>query len=132
MGSVTVQITNPVRLIRKAMMSLLKGWDVIYKPPGEVESQSCPTCGEEMSVKRGVTEATSYAESVMQKKSTRDIFTCHDANEKWHIQARILKSKIIHTPSASIERILKEEVEQILKTKKCTKEVSGFYDVWDI
>ena len=51
-----------------------------------------------------------------------DIFSCPHAGEKWHDQVIALQKLKRDTPSAKISDIASEEITEIIKTKKPTKE----------
>lgn len=75
-----------------------------------------------MEVERNQEGATSWAESMAQKKHSFDHFYCKYSNERWHKQLLKLRRMIEDTPSITIANLLQEEVNQILKTKVATKE----------
>lgn len=107
-------------------MALHKGWDVITTEPGKHESMTCPVCNQEMNVIRNEKGPTSWAGTMMQTEHLHDTFTCKNAGKKWHKQVRNLREAVINTPSAKLASLFNEEIEEILKSKKATKEVSDF------
>jgi hypothetical protein len=107
-------------------MALHKGWDILITEPGEHESMTCPVCNQEMEVKRNVNGPTSWAGAIMRTEHLHDTFTCKSAGKKWHKQVRHLREAIISTPSGKLASIFQEEINEILHSKRATKEVSDF------
>ena len=113
------------------MGSLHSGWDCFFSEPGEYDKMYCHVCNEEMEIKRDVMGATGWAEAISvhhgSKGHLHDSFWCKCANENWHNQARILKNRIQKESSQTVAKMLEEEVEKILTTRKITKEGSWEY-----
>jgi hypothetical protein len=100
----------------------------IYTPDSseKVEEVFCGLCGDKMMVERDVMGATSLAEAWSKKKHMHDFFECPNMAEMWHLQAKAIRHQIRETPSAKLAAMLQEELNEILKTRKATKEVSKF------
>jgi hypothetical protein len=100
----------------------------IFTPDASIGIQEafCGICGDKMGVKRAILEATSFIEGLSGKKHLHDRFECPNLEEMWHKQVRAIKIEIARTSSKRLEDILTDEVEQIIKTRKETKQVSIF------
>lgn len=83
--------------------------------PGEVDGAYCGICGAKMNVRRNFHHNNRF------RNSPCDLFTCPHLEKAWHRQAIRLKIMIEETPSASIAKILKKELELILAKKRPTK-----------
>lgn len=102
-----------------------------YTPDaGTVEGPvHCGVCGCKMDEKlacfgpRGFAEAMSYHHSEGKRGGSKyDSFNCPHGDEMWHKQAVKLRSMARETPSKKLEEIFREEANQIVGTKKATKE----------
>ena len=107
-------------------MALHKGWDILITEPGKHESMTCPVCNQDMEVKRNVKGPTSWAGAMMRTEHVHDTFTCKSAGKKWHKQVRELRIVMSSTPSGKLAAIYQEEINEILFSKRATKEVSDF------
>lgn len=99
------------------------GWDHFTPPPGKEDKMYCRACCAEMIVTRDVNGPTSYAESISRGKHLHDSFACPNTQEAWHFQVIKLMMKIEGEISIKIASLLREEVAEILRTKKATKEL---------
>lgn len=97
------------------------GWDHFTPEPGEEDKMYCGVCNSEMDVKRNVKGATGFAEAMSGKGHLHDAFSCPHAQKDWHNQARILKERINGESSDIIAKLLTEELDEVLKTKKPTR-----------
>ena len=97
------------------------GYDVVYKTPGEVEELFCAVCGETMNVSRNLPGQRGRAAAMFGNSFNHDEFVCQNAGTEWHNQAIQLLEFIENTPSYELERIVREELRQIIYTKKATK-----------
>ncbi len=52
--------------------------------------------------------------------SDHDFFYCQHSNEAWHEQAIRLKDEMGKSRSATIKKLLQEEIDQILRTRTPT------------
>lgn len=96
----------------------------IYTPDTHVKYEElfCDICGDKMEVERKRMGATSLVEAMSGCVHEYDHFKCPNLKEKWHIQVIAIRRKMKETPSKAIEDIMAREVEDILKTRKSTKE----------
>lgn len=102
------------------------GWDHFSPDPGDEKQMFCRVCNAEMDVKRNVKGATGWAEAMSiahgkGKGHLHDSFSCPLAQKDWHNQARILKERIEGESSRAIAKLLTEELDEVLKTKKPTR-----------
>ena len=99
----------------------------IYTPsPGICNEAYCGICNNKMKVTRDVDGPTSWAEAMAKRSHLHDFFSCPHRNEDWHVQVKHLKEQIKKTASKLISEMLTQEVEQILKTKKTTKDRNSY------
>lgn len=103
------------------------GTDYFTPPPDLVKVAFCGICNEEMEVKRNVNGPTGWAESVGGMKHLHDTFSCKHRTEDWHCQVRNLKSRITKETSKKITDMLTEEMNEVLKSKKPTKDINWQY-----
>jgi hypothetical protein len=113
-----------LNLFYKYSMVLHKGWDILFFDPGKVKLAKCKVCDAQMDGPTLVEGATSWAESVGRRKHLHEEFVCPYHEEKWHLQVLKLKEYAIGLPSANLEKLVRQEIEEILSTKKPTKEVN--------
>lgn len=107
------------------MKSYHSGWDIFLAEPGVLqEPQHCRVCGQQMDVTRNVHGPTSSIGAMFGSKRLHDQFACPNVGEKWHTQVYNLRRQAEDTPSAAIQKIIEDEIQQILKTRQPTKEVS--------
>lgn len=105
---------------------LYAGYEVRTPDPGEHESMTCSTCGDAMDVERDVEGATGFAEAMAGRKHKYDRFTCPNAGTDWHVQVIKLMQEADRTASASVEKVIREEIVTVLGTRVATKKVSHF------
>lgn len=101
-------------------MVMQRGLDYLSFPPNTVPEINCKVCGYKMNVDRYSKGAGSFAASLAETITNQDIFWCSNHNANWHIQCRELMVEMTRTASGTIRKMLKEEVEVILKTKTST------------
>lgn len=92
-----------------------------------IEKLDCGICGEDMPVERGVMGATGFAEAMAHRSHLHDSFRCKNIDEQWHLQVDSLQEEIQATRSNKIRTILREEISEILKTRKSTIEYVSKY-----
>lgn len=93
-----------------------------YAPdPGKVESEACGICGTNMDVERNRHGATGFAEAMAKQGHAHDYFTCPHVQEDWHRQAILLLSEANKTPSAILGIIYRHEAEEVISSRKVTK-----------
>lgn len=102
----------------------VSGWESFTPDPGICSGMRCRVCSENMEVQRNVKGPTSSAAVMAKLDSVHDHFFCKHAAEAWHAQALILLQKATSSPSAVLEKLLREEAADILRTRKATKKVS--------
>jgi deoxycytidylate deaminase len=108
-------------------MSYHAGWDHFSPEPGAIDVMHCRVCDAIMDVKRNVNGATGYAEAMSGHKHLHDSFSCKYAEEDWHCQVRILKQRIEDETSQTMAGLLAEEMNEVLKSKKPTKDMCWKY-----
>src|SRR5688572_24764511 len=93
-----------------------------YTPDaGTVEGPChCGVCGALMDEKRacfgprGFAEAMSFHNSDGKRGGSKyDSFECPHRTENWHKQAVVLRMKANETPSATLEKLLRDEADQV-------------------
>jgi hypothetical protein len=94
--------------------------------PGTEKEMLCDVCSANMDVKRDVYGPTGFAEGMAGRGHLHDEFTCPFIDAMWHLQASQLQELARETPSKTFESLLNAEIEQILQTRKETKEVSKY------
>lgn len=109
------------------MKTLKKGYDIKFHSPGTVDEEICCVCSTKMDVERNVQGATSYASAISGHTSIHDQFICPNAGKNWHNQAIALMRLAEETPSAAIERIIRDELAEVLRNKKATKKVQMLF-----
>ena len=104
-----------------------KGYDVKFLPVGTTAKGPlfCPVCEEQYDVDEDYYGPCSWAGAMGKVKTHKEKFTCPNAEEKWHLQAKELLKLEEKTPSAWLAAEFKDEREKIVKDKKCTK--NNFY-----
>jgi hypothetical protein len=80
-----------------------------------------------MNVKRNLNGPTSWVGAMAKSNHLHDSFTCGHAEEDWHIQVRVLKQRIEDETSKKMADLLTEEVNEVLSTKKTTKDMYWKY-----
>jgi len=90
---------------------------------GEVEGPVfCGVCGAEMHVERACYGPTSSIMAMGGSKRHYDFFDCPLREELWHKQVSKLRDEARQTYSSKIRKILLEEADEVLATKKATVE----------
>jgi hypothetical protein len=97
-----------------------KGLDCAFFSPNTVKELNCKVCGSKMEVKRNKKSADSFNAAIAGKSSNHDFFWCANYQTNWHIQVRELIGEIENSSSSSIRKLLKEEIDLILKNKTPT------------
>lgn len=106
---------------------LASGWESFSAASGTVESMNCRVCGSVMDVERGINGPTSWAEAMAEGKHLHDSFTCPYAHSDWHVQVLRLRELIEKTPSFRLQKMLEEEVAELLETRVATKKVHKMF-----
>lgn len=89
----------------------------------EDEVVHCGVCGDAMTVERNCFGPRSYSGAMGGSRSAYDEFTCPNRGVSWHWQIVALRRAMAKTPSAKITEMLREEIEEVLQTRKPTKEI---------
>lgn len=110
----------------KRATGLWVGYETMAPAPGECAEMECITCGDKMNVERNVRGATSYAESRSGRTHLFDRFICPNAGLDWHVQCIKILQEMKQTSSSKVEALLKQEYEEIKKTRKATKQCGIF------
>jgi hypothetical protein len=97
-----------------------RGLDFVSFPPNTVPSMTCKVCGHKMNVERQSKGPSSFAAALSLTINNHDIFWCANHEMTWHTQARDLMLEMQRTSSNSIRKILKEEVDDIVRTRIAT------------
>lgn len=92
---------------------------------GKYDKLYCQICNTEMDVDRAAPSSHSYAGAVRGTNRVHDSFRCPNSNVDWHIQAFRLFGEARKTASKKLETMLREEANEILKTRVATKK--SFY-----
>jgi hypothetical protein len=124
------EATKPVLMNEEELRPVYHaGWDAFSPDPGTTDVMYCRVCDEKMDVERNVNGPTGMAESMAGRKHLHDSFRCPNVGQKWHNQVLKLKQEARSTASASVENLIHQEIEQILKTRQHTKDVgpSGLF-----
>lgn len=98
------------------------GYDYFTPEPNKWIYKTCNVCNGLMTVERNCSGPTSSVEAMSGGKHNYDKFTCSNSGKDWHTQAIYLIKEIQRTPSETISDLLREELDQILTTKRPTKE----------
>jgi len=106
------------------MKSYHNGLDVFYTAPGKHDKMSCRVCADEMEAHRNVNGPTNFASAMAKHKTLHDAFYCPNAGKAWHNQAIALKEEMEKTASTRLAKLLREELGDVLKTRKATKKVN--------
>jgi hypothetical protein len=117
-------------------MSQLDGTQDYYSPDaGTVEGPVfCGVCGDEMTlVKRDSRGPRGFAQAMGMAQrgetntgSPHDIYSCPNIEEYWHCQAKALRESAQRTVSGRQEREFLDEANEIILTRKHTKEISKY------
>lgn len=94
------------------------------KVEDKVAALACRTCGETMNVKRNVNGPTGFAEAMSHAKHLHDAHSCPFRDEMWHKQVHKLHEEATRCSSKRLADIMEGEAQEILTTRKETKQVS--------
>lgn len=100
---------------------MVNGWDCATAKPGTVETLQCRVCGAEMDVTRDVVGPTSWATSVGKIHTAHDSFFCPHREEEWHKKVLSLKLWQTECPSERLNKIVENEIADLLIQKSETK-----------
>jgi hypothetical protein len=104
------------------------GGEEYYTPDVDVDGPVyCGTCGDQMGFEPEVEGYRGMASAMAGKKSKFNRYSCPNIKENWHIQAIRLRRAIDDSVSATLSKIMTEEREQILKTRRATKVVGRHF-----
>jgi len=111
-------------------MQLVAPQDRFTPDAGTVkEPVFCGVCSCEMTVSlnqeipRGMVQAMAAHRDPNYEFDPCDVFECPSRSEDWHYQAVELYKEIQQTRSAVIEKLLRDEIQQIVETRKPTKAI---------
>jgi hypothetical protein len=92
-------------------------------PPYDV----CQTCGATLEqTSKNIDGPTSTVAAMSGSTRLHDVWSCPEVGQDWHDQAYALKRSIKETPSLRLQKILEEELSEIVATKTATKKVSRY------
>lgn len=86
----------------------------------------CGICGDRMDVTRNVMGPRSWAGAMSGAKTPHDCYSCPNTEERWHIQARLLKRMMTDTPSPSLAAMFEKDLCDVIKRRVKSKEFSSF------
>jgi len=95
--------------------------------PGKEESMNCDVCGDNMEVQRNVMGPRGFASAMAGHKVLHDIFACPHREEGWHLQAYKVMEEAKETASTELEKMLRKEAMELVKTRVATKKVSKYF-----
>ncbi len=72
-------------------------------------------CGTKMIVEKAIPYPTHFGHALGAKWDLHDIHECPHRDEEWHQTARSLVEEIEETPSKSMAKILKNDLDDILR-----------------
>jgi len=93
------------------------GYDMLFSKPDEYLVQYCPTCGDEMNVRRGVFGPTSWSEAMARRGHLHDQFYCPNAETAWHVHAVELRKEADETASRKVRKMIEQELDELLRTR---------------
>lgn len=109
---------------KPSKLNLKKFWEGGYyvgygfADPRRVESLICGICDSKMNVERNVMGPTSWAEAMAKREHLHDSFECPNLREKWHERVVDLVQEGYDTQSRAFRKIIRDEILEILETKK--------------
>lgn len=96
------------------------GYDYFTPDPGKWKTKRCKACGTQCDIERNHTgKRTRWGPS----DSVFDVFSCPNANIKWHTEVIKILQAIRDTPSPRIAAIMKKDVDDILRVNIWVKEL---------
>jgi hypothetical protein len=101
-------------------MIMQRGFDFLTFVPNTVPEINCKICACKMNVDRHSKGHSNFAAALAENISNHDVFWCANYKANWHVQCRELMLEMTRTASSSIRKMLKEEMEGIIKTKTST------------
>ena len=101
----------------------------------EVGPVYCGVCGDEMDLEvvactgpRGFVQAMGRAAGYKPNVDDPfDIYVCKNSSELWHKQVVALRNEAQKTSSTKMERLLREEADEVLRNRVHTKVVSKYF-----
>ena len=85
---------------------------------GKVGNAACKTCGAECLIERDVVGPTNFASAIGGVKHPHDHIQCPNAGAAWHNQAVELRREIAATPSPTLAKTLRRDLERVLQQRK--------------
>ena len=92
----------------------MKGYDVFYEKPGELEERVCQVCGTRCEVERNQAGPTGWASAMAKQKIPHDYFSCPHTGQDWHEQALKLVMMIEETPSQRLAELVRLDLIDML------------------
>jgi hypothetical protein len=93
---------------------MMKGYDIFYENPGEIQERTCQVCGSIRDVKRDRMGSTGWAEGLAKRAHLHDYFRCPHAGEDWHEQALNIVMAIEETPSKRLAALMQQDLIDLL------------------
>ena len=92
-----------------------------YTPDAGTERRRihCGVCSSVCRVERNKYGPRGMVQAWMGGKSHYDLFECPKHEQDWHVQVCKIKDAIHECPSPSVQKLMREDVEQILKENCC-------------
>ena len=92
----------------------MKGYDIFFENPGEVEERSCQVCYTRCEVIRGKYGPTSWVEGMGNRGHLHDYFYCPHVNKPWHQEALRIVLAIQETPSKRLAALMQADLIDLL------------------
>ena len=89
----SVRAGNLCAAIEKELNAMQNGVDIFFFEPGSVEVMYCRICNSKCDVRRNAYGPASFAMAVGKMKKHHDVFTCPNAEKKWHSRTGKLATK---------------------------------------
>jgi hypothetical protein len=93
---------------------MMKGYDVFFENPGEVQERSCQVCGSICEVKRDQMGPTGWIEALGKRAHLHDYFSCPHSGQKWHEQALEIVLAMEETPSKRVAALMRQDLIDLL------------------
>lgn len=92
----------------------MKGYDVFFENPGEIQERICQVCYTLCEVKRNQNGPTGWAEAMAKRGHLHDYFYCPNIHKPWHENALKIVLAIDETPSKRVAALMREDLIELL------------------